>query len=88
MGLPFKPFLYTLDQIADLLSISLPTLKSQHLFYRSRSPGAPHPRQLEAVNLSSDGDKPDWRVQETELIRWLRWKGFRVYDRVRMGTAD
>ena len=36
MGLPFKPFLYTLDQVSDLLSVPLNTLKSQYL---STKPG-------------------------------------------------
>jgi len=87
MGLPFKPFLYTLDQISDLLSIPLNTLKSQHLFYQSRSLGHRQYNKIETVNLSPDGEKPEWRVSEVELIRWLRFKGFRVYDRVQMRAS-
>jgi len=80
MGLPVRPFLYTLDQIATLISLTDASL-ARHLHYDGRSVGPRHPDRLLARNLAATGDKPEWRVAEHELIRWVRRKGFRVYER-------
>lgn len=80
LGLPPRPFLYTLDQIADLISLDLPNLKRSHVYFVDVTPGTKPPGKMLARNIG-ERDRPDWRVAEEELRRWLRHKGFRVYDR-------
>jgi hypothetical protein len=81
VGLPVKPFLYTLDQIAFLISIEERTLKTSYLFYQDRSVGAPPKNKIRAVHIAPTGETPNWRVAEREFVRWLRYKGFRYQER-------
>lgn len=83
LGLPPRPFLYTLDQIGVILSIEQTTLKRNGmLYFQGRQPGRPLPDELRCVNIASGiKDAPDWRVEERELIRWMKRKGFRYVDR-------
>lgn len=81
VNLPVRPFLYTLDQIQTLLSMTVNQL-NPHLFYQGRSVGRQRPELMIARNVSIDrNDKPDWRVLEIELVRWMRLKGFKYYAR-------
>lgn len=80
-GLPLRVFLYTVDQIATLLQVDDKTVKTNYLHYEERSVGfRPHDR-MSARNIAPNGEKPDWRVAEAELVRWLRYKGFKIYNR-------
>lgn len=79
MGLPLKVFLYTLDQIATMVEVDIKTLKSNYVYYSDRSIGARQHPLLEARNIAPEGQKPEWRVAENEFVRWLRYKGFKVY---------
>lgn len=79
VGLPPQPFLYTLDQIAQIVNVTHRTLV-KYLHYSGVSPGKCPEGKMLAANLASAGEAPDWRVADAELIRWLRHKGFRVYD--------
>jgi hypothetical protein len=83
VGLPIRPFLYTLDQIANLLDIELVRLKAGWIHYRGRTIGRNTGDQMEAIDISpvGQGMKPEWRVSEQELIRWMKRKGFRVLTR-------
>lgn len=81
MGLPLRPFLYTLDQISTLTTLPLQLLKDGYLHYEGRSVGIRPHHLMRAVNIAHTGDKPEWRVEEREFVRWLRFKGFRIYDR-------
>lgn len=78
LGLPYRPFLYTLDQIQDLLLVAdLQPL----LFWDRRSTGIHNPKLIKTINIMPDGVTPQWRVEEVELIRWMRIKGFRIFYR-------
>ena len=81
LGLPPRVFLYTLDQIAMMIGVTLQTLKTSYVYFYGRSPGVAARDVLLARNIAPEGTTPDWRVAENELKRWLRIKGFRVYDR-------
>lgn len=78
LDLPVRPFLYTIDQIATLLQLQESTIKSAYLHYDGRSVGKSGPSYLTAVNIAPDGETPEWRVSERELIRWLRRKKIQV----------
>lgn len=79
-GLPLRPFLYTLDQIADFLSVTERTLKVTYIYFDGIHTGRPPRSKIVAKNITPDTDKSTWRVHEHELVRWLRHVGFKVYD--------
>jgi hypothetical protein len=81
VGLPLRPFLYTLDQVATLLEISEYELTKNHIHLDRVSVGVCPKKKMIARNVAPDGDKPDWRVAERDLIRWMKYKGFRYYEK-------
>lgn len=81
LGLPRKPFLYTTDQIATLLAVELDRVKKWYLFYEGRHVGVCPDDKMRAINIAPDGEPADWRVEEIDFIRWLRRKGFVIYQR-------
>lgn len=81
LGLPARPFLYTLDQLATLLSIELQQFRARHIYYDGRSIGPQQKKEMMARNIAEPDEKPDWRVAERELKRWMKYRGFRFYER-------
>lgn len=83
LNLPARPFLYTLDQIATILAIEERTLRRNgYLYFNGRQPGRPLPDELRVINIAQGiTDEPNWRVEEKELVRWMKRKGFRYVDR-------
>lgn len=81
VGLPVRPFLYTLDQISSLLVVERHDLYKHYIFYEGRSTGFPSKQLIIAHNIAPRELPPDWRVSEKELVRWMRFKGFKYYDR-------
>lgn len=81
VGLPVRPFLFTLDQIADLLAIEMRTLRSRYIYFHGVSSGGRPKDRLQAINIAPQGENAEWRVSEQELKRWLRYMGFNIYDR-------
>jgi hypothetical protein len=81
VGLPLRPFLYSLDQLSVLLDVDENALKSTYIHYEGRSIGAATRHRMIARNIAPPESKPDWRVAERELVRWLKFKGFKHYER-------
>jgi hypothetical protein len=81
VGAPLRPFMYTLDQIATLLNLDLKEFKRFYVHYDQRSIGVPTRDKMKARNIAPEGHTPDWRIIEAEFRRWLRLKGFRLYER-------
>lgn len=82
VGLPVKPFLYTIDQIAMLISVDERKVRNTLLHYQGKSVGAVPKDKMLARDISpDDAEKPDWRVSEKDFVRWLRFKGFRYHER-------
>ena len=79
VGLPPHPFLYTVDQIADMLQRNKTTI-IPNLHFSGVTPGKCPEGKMLCANLAGSGEGADWRVADSELIRWLRHKGFKVYD--------
>lgn len=76
--LPPRVFLYTLDQIAFILNINLSTLRLSYIYFQGLSTGVKSRHFMVARDVSPpDSSKPEWRVTETELVRWMKLKGFR-----------
>lgn len=80
IGLPPRIFLYTIDQVAQLLSLTQPYVKNTLLFYDRREPGLTPKTRLRAINIAPEGETPEWRVAERELIRYLRSRGVKFYE--------
>lgn len=78
VGLPPITFLYTLDQIANMINVDLDLFRMRYVHYHMRSTGVKTPKQMYARNIALESDQPDWRVSQDELIRWLRFTGFHV----------
>lgn len=74
--LPARTFLYTLDQIATMLAVPLPTLRKM-VHYDGRTIGKHDPNMLLARQIGPLG-QGDWRVAERELLRWFSRRGYRV----------
>lgn len=81
VGLPPRPFLYTLDQISGMLSITVSNLMKSYLYFENRSIGAQKKSMISTRNIAPPDDKPEWRVSEREFLRWMRYMGFKYYDR-------
>lgn len=78
VGMPPRVFLYTLDQIAYLASLTETAVKTKYVHYEGRSLGSRPAGKLLARCLNPGENRPDWRVAEEEVVRWLRQLGFRV----------
>jgi hypothetical protein len=88
VGLPPRPFLYTLDQIAALLNLSEHTICTRYIFYQNYTHGPHKPDKMLARNITREGavhpnarTKNDWRVSEQEFMRWMKRRGFIFYER-------
>lgn len=81
VGLPMRSFLYTMDQISTILDVPLTKLNASYVHFEGRSIGFATKDQMVARNIAPADEKPEWRVVEQELIRFMRRKGFRYYDR-------
>jgi len=79
--LPLRPFFWTPDQIAQLLEVTERTVREKYLWYDGREAGIKPKDKFRAVNISPADETPEWRVAEDDLIKWLRFKGIRVYER-------
>lgn len=81
IALPPRIFMYTPDQLAQLLSLTEAYVRQRLLWYDRREPGIRPREKLRAVNIAPEGETPEWRVAENELLRYLRLKGIKFYDR-------
>jgi hypothetical protein len=77
--IPYRPFFWTLDQIATMTATRLITVKDRWAYYDGRSTGVRTPKRLHAINFATEIDRPDWRVEDKEFRRWLIHKGIRLY---------
>ena len=81
IGLPPRPFLYTLDQVATIIALPIEKLRDAYVYYVGLDAGPRRLDQLCARNIAPHGDRPEWRVEEHELIRWMKRRGFLSYIR-------
>lgn len=85
-GLPVTEFLYTLDQVAHVLSLRLEYVKPLVWFtglvgYRDEDYPGFRPMQAIHILPSDLHDKPEWRIPESELVRYLEWKQYTIYEK-------
>lgn len=81
VGLPVRPFLFTLDQIAGLLALEQGELENKYIFFWGRSEGRllANGDRIKAVNIAPKDQAPEWRVSEEDLLRWCLSKEIVVY---------
>lgn len=77
--------MYTLDQVAHILGLSPVNLKECIVFVGDvarRQPANEGPR-MRAVQImpTEFHDRPEWRVPESELVKYLRAKRLVIYER-------
>lgn len=81
VGLPSRPFLYTIDQVAMLLAVSESYVKLEYAHWQGRSIGIPSQDRIVFRNIAPNGAAPEWRCSEREVIRFLKYKGYKYYER-------
>lgn len=81
LGLPPRPFLFTLDQIAALMYVELEHFRKRYCYYEGRDIGPQYHDLIWCRNIAPRGAPPDWRVSEREVQRFLKQNGFRVHER-------
>lgn len=79
--MPLRPFFWTPDQIAQLLEVNEKTVRDKMLWYSGREPGLKPKDRIKTINLAAYAEEPIWRIPEDELIKWLRFKGIKIYER-------
>ena len=80
INLPVRPFLYSMPQVAGILSITIHHLQMNIAYYDGRSIHRQTPHDMKFINIAKEDKRPVWRVAEQELIRWMKIKGFCVHD--------
>lgn len=78
--LPVRPFFFTVDQVATLTALTTAQV-NRMMFRTGRTAGLPPPDMVKAVNLAPPDAPDEWRIEEKELLRWLRHRGFAVLSR-------
>lgn len=76
--MPVITFLYTMDQIAAMINVSMHDLQYKYLYYHLRSSGRKARHQMLACNIAPDDAPPEWRVSHQDLVRWLKANGWNI----------
>ena len=74
ISLPPTVFMYTVPQIKYMLQCSDVLLRQHILYYVGRDFGKMTPHKMRCVNIAPPDQQPQWRVEETEFIRWMKAK--------------
>jgi hypothetical protein len=80
VSLPVRPFLYTHEQVAQILGMTENGLSNHVAFYEGASVHKYTPHDLKFINVGKPDDKKIWRCEERELVRWMKLKGVKVRD--------
>lgn len=80
VNLPVREFFYTLDQVAQLLGVSMAALR-RYVYREGLDAGVRQPSEMPAHNIAAPGDPADWRITERNFVTWLRKRGIRIYTR-------
>lgn len=82
LGLPITSFLYTIDQICQLVGMDQEQALRTIFYFHNRSTGRQSQHTMLARDVAPPNDNPEWRVAEREFVRWLRLKGFVIDQRL------
>lgn len=87
LHLPVKVFMYEFHQVANMLDVDLDTFKKTMVYYQGRTRRRKDRHDLVAKNISRPDVAPVWRIDEPELIRWLKCKGIKFYAPRRVNST-
>lgn len=76
--LPVVTFMYTLDQIAGMIQVTVHDLQYKYLYYPLRSTGRKPRHQMVACNIAPDDEPAEWRVTQQDFVRWLKSNGWEI----------
>lgn len=86
-GIPRRPIFWTLDQVADMLSLSEMQLVKSYVWFQGQEVGPYRKHYLRAVDLNrglvhAERGRPavNWRIAENELVRWMTFHKLWLYD--------
>jgi hypothetical protein len=78
VGLPPVIFMFTVDQIASMLSVEERYVMTTYLYYVGRSTGRKATHHMDAVNIAPEDHAPEWRVPSKEFLKWCTRRGIKV----------
>jgi len=79
-GLPRKVFFWTISQISDILMVSKKNLIKNYIWREGYSKYAFKKKYIKAINISNC-NTPKWRIEEQELVRWLRFRKIKIWGK-------
>jgi len=88
LGLPVRPFFYTIDQVAAILDIDIVKINQYVAFqgiagsnHTEGRKAASRRRKMMAVTIQpSVIQEPEWRVPESELLSYMEERGLRFVE--------
>ncbi len=87
LHLPVKVFMFEFHQVANMLDVDLATFKKTMVYYKGRTRRRSDRHDLIAKNIARPEEPPVWRIDEPELIRWLKVKGIKFYAPPRVNAS-
>lgn len=81
--LPGREFMFTLDQVAGLFNIEIEALP-KYVFFMGAHINRVQPADgMKAVSITPSHmhERPEWRIPETEVTRYMRRMGLVIYER-------
>lgn len=73
VNLPPREFMYTIEQVAQLLDVSVGFVEKSVCHFYGRSVGSSRGKAI-TINVALPDQKPVWRISETEFKIWMRYK--------------
>jgi hypothetical protein len=81
LGLPEPVFLYSPEQVCQLLSMSHDMFTKKYMWAVGRHVGRPRPDRIKCINIAPVDENPDWRIEESELVRWMKFNKIKCFQR-------
>jgi hypothetical protein len=76
LEIPIRPFFYTIDQVASIMQLPISSIRGM-TYFTGRTNRVRESYKLTAINIALPADKPDWRIEEQEFLRWLKVMGYK-----------
>jgi hypothetical protein len=89
-ALPAREFMYTLDQVADILNIQVESLR-RYVYFRGIDRNLVREQDaMVAISITPSAlhKRAEWRIPETEFLAFLKKRGLTVYERAYQPRPD
>ena len=77
--LPYRPFFYSIRQVAEMFGTTTNTVKNW-CHFRGVTVGSWNRDRLFMINLAPQDAKPEWFCDERELQRYMKRRGVIIYN--------